>query len=170
MGGQLGESVADQDYFDRARRLRRAVRSALYEDEAGSRLITVAVPIYDLLGQFSGCMLGIWDLAGDLLGAPVASVQVGQGGYAYLLVDENGVIFYRPDAALIGTDSRQRPAVAAVMEGETGARALNVDGSTTMVGYAPIPIRRLSSSLFADETWGGWGSVLPRYGRALWRR
>jgi methyl-accepting chemotaxis protein len=156
VGGQLGENVSGRDYFDRARRLRRAVRSELYEDEAGSRLIAVAVPVYDLLGQFSGCMLGIWDLAGDTLGAPVASVQVGEGGYAYL-VDENGVILYHPDAALIGTDASRHPAVAAVMAGETGARALSVSGGTTMVGYAPIPIHGLSSSLFGDQTWEGWG-------------
>ncbi len=156
VGGQLGENVSGRDYFDRARRLRRAVRSELYEDEAGSRLIAVAVPVYDLLGQFSGCMLGIWDLAGDTLGAPVASVQVGEGGYAYL-VDENGVILYHPDAALIGTDASRHPAVAAVMAGETGARALSVSGGTTMVSYAPIPIHGLSSSLFGDQTWEGWG-------------
>jgi hypothetical protein len=108
-------------------------------------------------------MLGIWDLAGNLLGAPVASVQVGERGYAYL-VDENGLILYHPDAALIGSDGSKHPAVAAVMEGETGARALSVDGGTTMVGYAPIPIRR-SPVRSLPTRLGGWGCSLPRCGR-----
>jgi len=39
-------------------------------------------PIYDLRGQFSGCVLGVWELQGDRLGLPVARVRVGESGFA----------------------------------------------------------------------------------------
>ncbi|HHX65582.1 MAG TPA: HAMP domain-containing protein [Chloroflexi bacterium] len=154
VGGQPGGYVGDTSFFEGARQRRRAVRSDVYEDEDGSRLITVAVPIYDLSGRFIGCMLGVWDLDGTHLGQPVAGVRVGERGYAYL-VDENGTVLYHPDKSLISANAGDHPAVAAVLRGETGARAVNNDGHVTMVGYAPIPIR-LSSSLVTDETWGGW--------------
>ena len=41
-----------------------------------------SVPIYDLRGQFSGCVLGVRELQGDRLGFPVAHVRVGESGFA----------------------------------------------------------------------------------------
>jgi len=153
--GVLGESVGQHSYFERARRLRRPVRSEVYEGVHGRQIIVVAVPIYDLAGRFSGCALGVWELKGDHLGLPVRNVRVGQNGFAQLL-DERGVILYHPSADMIGADYHQHPAVAALLRGETGAQTVNVGGRTTVVGYAPLRLRELVSSL-ADETWDGWG-------------
>ena len=108
-GSDLGLVVGDRDYFERARRLRRPVRSDLYEDAQGHRRITVAVPMFDVYGQFAGCMLGIWDLSKTKLGRPVAGVRVGEGGFAYL-VDEQGTILYHPDPAMVGRDALYHPA------------------------------------------------------------
>jgi two-component system sensor histidine kinase UhpB len=155
VGGDPGDYVGDLSFFDGARQRRRAVRSDVYEDEHGHRLISVAVPTYDLSGRFVGCMLGVWELDGSRLGQPVASVRVGERGYAYL-VDEGGTILYHPNGGLVSADVSRHPAVAAVVRGEAGAQAVNTDGHVTMVGYAPIPIH-LSSSLVNDETWAGWG-------------
>ena len=156
VGGEMGEQVGELSHFQRARRLRRPVRSRTYEDAQGRQLIAVAVPVFDLWGQFSGCMLGTWDLRGTQLGLPVASVRVGHRGFAYL-VDEFGIILYHPVADLIAADTSQHPAVAALLGGEAGAQTVNVQGRKTVVGYAPIPLRRLANSLVADESWEGWG-------------
>jgi signal transduction histidine kinase len=157
MGGQLDETVGDQAYFERARRLRTVVRSEPHNDATGQPVIVVAVPIFDALrGNFAGCVLGIWDLERGSLGQALAQIRVGQHGFAYL-VDTSGTILYHPSRDLIRADARQHPAVAALLRGETGAQTVTFRDRITVVGYAPIPLRERASSLVGDETWVGWG-------------
>jgi len=110
------------------------------------------------LGQFSGCALGIWDLSQNRLGQPVADVRVGENGYAFL-VDAKGVVLFHPDKTWIGSDYGQQPAVAALLRKEQGTQTLSSQGERIVFGYAPIPLRHLTGSLLADETWDGWGLV-----------
>ncbi|MBC7235230.1 MAG: HAMP domain-containing protein [Chloroflexi bacterium] len=156
VGGAMGENVGQLSFFERARRLRRPVRSQVYVDSRGNRVIAVGQPVYDIYGRFAGCVVGIWHLYGSQLGVPVANVRVGEHGYAFL-VDEFGMILYHPDSQLIGADASHHPAVEALLHGQIGAQTVNVNGETTVVGYAPIPLRRLNNSLVADESWDGWG-------------
>ncbi len=156
VGGRKGDSVGELSFFERTRRLRRPVRSPIFQDIAGNRVIAVSVPIYDLAGQFSGCALGVWDLHGSRLGLPIANLRVGPSGFAYL-VDEYGTILYHPSTRLVGADSSQHPAVMALLRGQIGAQTVSDDGRRVVVGYAPLSLRKLTSSLFADESWDGWG-------------
>ncbi|MBM3190806.1 MAG: HAMP domain-containing protein, partial [Chloroflexi bacterium] len=156
VGGELGAQAGDQPFFERARRLRRPVRSEIHRDAQGRSVIAVAVPSYDVYGQFAGCALGIWVLGETQLGLPVANVQVGQRGYAYL-VDAAGTVLYHPQSALVGSDASRQPPVAALLRGETGAQTVRMNGTITVVGYAPMSLQELQSSLFADESWTGWG-------------
>ncbi len=156
VGGRKGDNIGQLSFFERTRRLRRPVRSPIFQDADGNRVIAVAVPIYDLTGQFAGCALGIWDLNGARLGLPIANLRVGQSGFAYL-VDEYGTILYHPAAELVGADSSQHPAVAALLRGQIGAQTVSDSGRRMVVGYAPLSLRKLTSSLFADESWDGWG-------------
>jgi two-component system sensor histidine kinase UhpB len=156
MGGQLGENLGEQPYFERARRLRTVVRSDVHDDSAGRPVIVVAVPIFALRGGFAGCVLGIWDLQQGSLGQALAQIRVGQHGFAFL-VDASGTILYHPSRDLIRADAHQHPAVAALLRGETGVQTVTFRDRTTVVGYAPVPLRERASSLVGDETWGGWG-------------
>ena len=156
IGGELGIHVGELSYFMRARRLRRPVRSPLYQDARGNHLVAVAVPVFDAHGQFAGCTLGVWDLTKTQLGLPIAKVRVGEMGFAYL-VNEQGIVLYHPRGSVIGTDGRYHPAVTALLEGGAGAQTVSFNGQINVVGYAPISFRQLSSSLFADETWEDWG-------------
>ncbi|MGM0400759.1 MAG: cache domain-containing protein [Chloroflexota bacterium] len=155
-GGKKNMHVGDLQFFQRAKHFRRPVRSDQYEDSAGNRLITVAVPIYDTYGRFAGCVLGTWNLQGTQLGFAVVNVLAGEEGFAYL-VDEQGHILYHPRRDLIGANARNHPAVKALLNGESGARTINREGRTVVVGYAPIQMGRLGSSLFADPSWQDWG-------------
>jgi two-component system sensor histidine kinase UhpB len=155
-GGAVAPYVGDRPYFERAKQLRRPVRSALHDDGAGRRVVAVAVPYYDRAGRFGGCVLGIWDLAGDRLGAPVESIRVGEQGYAFL-VDRDGSILYHPDQNLLGAGWQGHPAVAAVAIGHADAQTVRWRSERTIIAYAPIPLTRLASSLVADESWEGWG-------------
>jgi signal transduction histidine kinase len=156
VGGELGDSVGQLNFYERTRRLRRPVRSATYEDAHGRRVIAVAVPNYDVWGRFSGCTLGMWHLDGTQLGLPVANIQIGEQGYAYL-VDEYGIILYHPSPDLIGLDASGNPVVAALLQGEAGAQTVRLEGRTSVMGYVPISQHRLSNSLLADASWDGWG-------------
>ncbi|MFH1085402.1 MAG: cache domain-containing protein [Chloroflexota bacterium] len=154
-GGILGEQVGTLSFFERTRDLRRPVRSTVYLDSKSRRLISVAVPAFDLWGQFIGCALGIWTAEGARLGTAVQGIRVGETGYAYL-VDEDGVILYHPDRELVGANAAGHPSVALVLAGRTGAQTVSERGRITVVGYAPIGFAGLASSLFADESWEGW--------------
>ncbi|NLD71812.1 MAG: HAMP domain-containing protein [Chloroflexi bacterium] len=155
-GGALGQDVGNLDYFERAKQLRRPVRSPLHDDGHGRRVITVAVPYFDGAGRFGGCVLGTWDLAGSQLGAPVASIRVGEEGYAFL-VDQQGAILYHPDRSLLAAQWMEHPSVAAVCEGGAGAQTIRWRSERTIIAYAPVPLTQLPSSLVADESWEGWG-------------
>jgi len=155
-GGERGMQVGELQFFQRAHRFRRPVRSDQYEDSAGNRLLTVAVPIYDVYGRFAGCVLGTWNLEDTQLGFAVVNVLAGEEGFAYL-VDERGQILYHPRRELIGANARDHPAVEALLSGESGARTIESEGQTMVVGYAPIQMGRRASSLFADQSWEDWG-------------
>lgn len=155
-GGALGERVGERDYYDRARRLRRPARSGLYENPQGQRVISVAVPYFDTEGRFAGCVLGVWDLYGDRLSAPIRSIRVGENGYAFL-VSADGTILYHPEHGFIAAQWGEHPSVAAVAGGATGAQTVRWRGQRTIIAYAPLTFTHLSSSLVADESWEGWG-------------
>jgi signal transduction histidine kinase len=157
VGGDLGEMFGQFDFFERTRQVRRPVRSPVLTNRQGQSVVVVAIPYYDTWRQFGGCVLGVWRLAeGHALGSALEKVRVGDAGYSYL-VDPNGVVLYHPEAEMIGADAKRHPAVAAVLLGNRGAQTINDRGHRMVVGYAPIPLRQLASSLFADETWDGWG-------------
>jgi two-component system sensor histidine kinase UhpB len=155
-GDEKGKNVSALDYFDRARRLRRPVRSPVYEDMHGQAIIMVACPIYDIYGQFGGCVLGAWELLGDRLGSPIANLRVGEHGYAFL-VDSYGTVLYHPDKEFVKADYSRHPAVASLLNNEIGAQTVSVGGQTIVVGYAPLPLDEITSSLLADQSWRGWG-------------
>ncbi len=156
-GGDLGEGFGQFDFFERTRQVRRPVRSPLLTNRQGQSVVVVAIPYYDTWRQFGGCVLGVWRLPdGHALGSALARVRVGDAGYSYL-VDPDGTVLYHPEAEMIGADARRHPAVAALLLGDRGAQTINDRGHRMVVGYAPIPLRELASSLFADETWDGWG-------------
>jgi len=145
------------DFFAQVRRLRRPVRSPLLRGE-GESIVVAAVPVYGAFGQFSGCILGIWELSGSRLGAAVKTVRVGESGFAFL-IDRDGVILYHPSTSLGGYRLSAHPAVEALSRGEQGAKTVRLSTGTTIMGYAPIPLGELRSSLFADPSWDGWALV-----------
>ncbi len=157
VGGNLGEQFGRFDFFERTRQVRRPVRSPVLTNRQGQSVVVVAIPYYDPWRQFGGCVLGVWRLAdGQALASTLEKVRVGDAGYSYI-VDSTGTVLYHPEAEMIGADAQRHPAVAALLQGQRGAQTINDRGRRMVVGYAPIPLRQLASSLFADETWDGWG-------------
>jgi signal transduction histidine kinase len=157
--GDITESLlTNQPWIEQARRLRRPVLSSVFLDYKYRQTLCVAIPVFDNTGAFRGCAIGIWDLASERFGRPIASVRVGEAGITYL-VDNNGTILYHPESSLIGTNAAQDPAFAAFKQRQAGSQTININGVVRVIGYAPIPLQQLASSLFADESWGTWNLV-----------
>lgn len=162
LGATEGEDLGQYEFFERARQFRRPVRSRVYPDALGRMVVAVAVPVFDRWRGFAGCVVGLWALGDGALGLPLRSLRVGDHGFAYL-VDETGRILYHPSAEMIGADAHRHPAVAALLEGNVGAQTVNDRGMTTVIGYAPLPLRERGGSLLADESWEGWGLLTAEY-------
>jgi len=153
------ETLAEQIVFARARDQRRPVRSPVLTTLSGNPGVLVAVPVYDTLRRFGGCLVGVWEVGGDAVSMPLSKVRAGSGALVYL-VDHEGRVLWHPEPALIGAQMAAHPAVAKALVGETGAETVGDDGNTVVVGYGPVPANVLTSSLFADPSWQGWALLI----------
>jgi two-component system sensor histidine kinase DegS len=159
-GGEAGEDFGRQGFVDRTRQVRRPVRSPVITSPLGHAIVVVSIPYYDTGRLFGGCVLGVWQLDdGRALRSALENVRVGETGFSYL-VDSSGTVLNHPETDMLGANASRHPAVAAFLAGEEGARTVSDKGQRTVVGFAAIPFRELSSSLFADETWDGWGMFI----------
>jgi two-component system sensor histidine kinase DegS len=159
-GGEAGEDFGRQGFVDRTRQVRRPVRSPVITSPLGHAIVAVSIPYYDTGRQFAGCVVGVWQLDdGRALRSALENVRVGETGFSYL-VDTSGTVLNHPEADMLGANASRHPAVAAFLAGEEGARTVSDKGQRTVVGFAAIPFRELSSSLFADDTWDGWGMFI----------
>ena len=149
------DTLADQPVFVRARDDRRPVRSTVLASAQGNQIVLVAVPFYDQTRRFGGCLVGVWELGGEGIAAPLRLVRAGSAAFSYL-ADEQGRILWHPQPSLVGQIVVEHPAVARALTGATGAETVVEDSRTLVVGYGPIPANALSSSLFADPSWQGW--------------
>jgi signal transduction histidine kinase len=153
------ETLAEQPVFIRARDQRRPVRSPVLTTLSGNSAVLVAVPVYDHLRRFGGCLVGVWEIGGEAVAMPLGKVRTGSGAFAYL-VDGEGRVLWHPDPQLAGALMAQHPAVAKAIVGETGAETIDDGGHTVVIGYGPIPANVLTSSLFADPSWQGWSLLI----------
>jgi len=149
------DTLADQPVFVRARDDRRPVRSTVLASAQGNQIVLVAVPFYDQTRRFGGCLVGVWELGGEGIAAPLRLVRAGSAAFSYL-ADDQGRILWHPQPSLVGQIVVEHPAVARALTGATGAETVVEDSRTLVVGYGPIPANALSSSLFADPSWQGW--------------
>ena len=153
------DTLAEQPVFTQARDQRRPVRSPALTTLSGDQAVLVAVPVYDPLRRFGGCLVGVWAIGSDAVATPLDKVRAGSGALVYL-VDHEGRVLWHPEPRLIGALTAQHPAVAKAMAGESGAETVDDGGHTVVVGYGPIPADVLTSSLFADPGWQGWSLLI----------
>lgn len=150
--------LINQPWIERSQRLRRPVVSSVFTDSKGRQMLCVVIPVFDKEGYNNGCAVGIWHLNGDRFGKPIKNIRIGKSGVAYL-IDDDGTVLYHPDAEKIGFRDLDDPAYQALKRDQTGAQTLNIGNTLQVIGYAPIPLTGLGTSLFADESWGTWNLV-----------
>lgn len=135
----LGQSVAEQTFFDNLRtRQEPAFSDVLSDSQTGEDMIVIAVPIFDDSEAFAGALCGAIHLHNTPLSEPVRRLNVGDEGFAYL-VDGRGRVIFHPDATLIGADFSDRPFVLRVIAGNSGGTVWTTPSGERLVqGYAPV--------------------------------
>jgi signal transduction histidine kinase len=134
----------------------------------GEKAIVVFVPIVGRDGESVGGVAGVFRLAPSSDSAfydTIEKLRRGPSSRLYL-VDGNGSAIYHSDAAYIGQDLTEQPAVQQVLAGRHGAlRAVDVDGRDIVASFAPVP--NTSWGLITEESWAELIGPSRRYLQAL---
>ena len=129
---------------------RQALISPPYVSIAGNLLITLSHPIYSRDGRYRGYIAGSIHLRNEsALQELLGRHHYQDGSYLYV-VDRDGKLIYHVDPSRLGEDVSHNPVVAAVKQGESGARRLlNTKDVDMLAGYAVV-------------TSSGWGIIAQR--------
>ncbi|MFG0229017.1 diguanylate cyclase [Achromobacter sp. 413638] len=147
--GFLGARV-DSPGSRAALQARQALISPPYVSIAGNLLITLSHPIYSRDGRYRGYIAGSIHLRNEsALQELLGRHHYQDGSYLYV-VDRDGKLIYHVDPSRLGEDVSHNPVVAAVKQGESGARRLlNTKDVDMLAGYAVV-------------TSSGWGIIAQR--------
>ena len=128
---------------------RQALISPPYVSIAGNLLITLSHPIYSRDGRYRGYIAGSIHLRNERPAGTAGPPPL--PGWLYLyVVDRDGKLIYHVDPSRLGEDVSHNPVVAAVKQGESGARRLlNTKDVDMLAGCAVV-------------TSSGWGIIAQR--------
>jgi signal transduction histidine kinase len=131
--------IAHLGFFQQVQATGRPVVSPAFTGRVrGIPLIALAVPV-ELASGERGVLSGSLSL--ERLQDELQQI-VGDHGIQVVVLDSEGQVFIHPDPAVAGalTSLRGRADAEAALAGETGSRrTVEVDGTDTLVAYAPVP-------------------------------
>ena len=135
-------NISDRDYFQGALAGKPTVGAALLARSTGQKTVVIAVPVDPVSGPravMSGA-LSLSNAEGQLRSALGPGVEL-------VVVDRRGQQFIGPGIGETFPILAGRPAIDAALRGEQGAMVADVDGKSTLVGYASAALP-------------GWGVIL----------
>jgi len=141
-GKYKGVSIADRDYFQKARQGKNLIGTPIESKITGKPVIPIAVPLHVEKGNFAGVLVLITKL--DFLAEKIASIKIGQTGYPFM-VDQTGLIVIHPDASVVlklnikelpGMEDISRMALA----GQTGVEGYIYNGDRKIAGFSPVAL------------------------------
>ncbi len=131
--------------------------------------VAIAVPILNPQNEFSGTLVGMFQLGANSANAfygGIIKLRVGEGGSTYL-IDSTGRVIYHPDENFIGTDIHTEPVVQQVLKGEVGyLRTRSPENRDILATYAPVP--GTSWGLINEEDWAGLLAASQGYGQFIY--
>lgn len=148
----LTGNISQRPYFQKAIKGETAISDPLVAKENGKLIINVVVPV-KTNGNVTGILSGQISL--DEVIKQVASIKVGQTGYAYV-VQEDGLIIMHPDKEKVMKDNvlnnqdftqSAREVNERIARGETGSASYDFQGTKKMASFAPIQGTSWSLSL-----------------------
>ncbi len=162
--GTGGYSFETFDWYLLPRELRAPVWTEPYYDEGGgdSIMVTYAVPVFDEPGgRFQGVVTG--DVALDWLRELLATLDLGDGGYAFLL-SRNGTLISHPDPSVV-----MRESIFSVAEeyGQPEARRIGqcmIRGESGFVSYSALRSAEPTWLAYTPVEGTGWSlaAVFPQ--------
>ncbi|MBP2650811.1 MAG: mcpA 6 [Firmicutes bacterium] len=148
----LTGNISQRVYFQKAIKGESTISDPIVSKEKGNMIINVAVPV-KTNGNVTGILSGQISLEDTI--KQVASIKVGQTGYAYVVQDD-GLIIMHPDKEKVMKDNvltnetftKSTKAVnERIARGETGADSYDYQGIKKMAAFAPIEGTSWSLSL-----------------------
>ncbi|NTV65933.1 MAG: HAMP domain-containing protein, partial [Oscillochloris sp.] len=139
-------------WYLQARAARQTIWTSAYVDaNTGTLATTCATPFYDAQGNLIGVVA--FDLLLSTIQQDLLTVDIGEGGYAFML-NADGNVIVRPDMTaanarwdepfrsenLIESPSDElRTLARKMLDHKSGVEQLDYNGQPTYIGYAPIP-------------------------------
>jgi len=135
-----GVSIADRDYFQKAKGGKETVGSVVKSKKSGNPIATICSPILKD-GKFTGAI--VIALKIDYLTDKVTA-KIGQTGYGFM-ADPAGMIIAHPDKANIlslniSTLKGMEEISKAMAAGQTGVHDYVFKGVSKIAGFAPVPL------------------------------
>ncbi|HUS69267.1 MAG TPA: GAF domain-containing protein [Anaerolineae bacterium] len=167
--GRRGTDYPLPSQFDLIRLTRQPALSDVFTDPlTGEGLISLAVPVLDAAGQFTGVVAGLQTVGGSPFAqvyADLLQVTSEQSRQAYV-VDGNGRVIYHSDASRTGTDLSNWTPVSRATVGEIGAVLTdNEAGDPVVSGFAPVPNTRWA--LVTQQSWEDIIGPIRGYSRLI---
>lgn len=137
---KIGISVADREYVRIAREGKTGIGPVTASKATGQPVFGICAPIMSPEGRFLGGALGV--VKADFLMRHIASLQLGQTGYAFML-DQNGILIAHPIKefilALDTTKHEELEKIARRMiRQEIGTGEYTYQGTEKITGFAPV--------------------------------
>ncbi len=139
-----------RDWYKNAKEENRLIFSEVYTDVATKKqVITIAIPVKNELGQFTG-VLGV-DVSLADLNALINKQKLGETGYAYVS-DTQGKMLIHPEPGKIGSDLADRPYVKEALAGKSGpAHYMESQGQNKVIYYSMVPLTNWGLFVQQDE-------------------
>lgn len=138
----IGVIVDGKDYFVNAKEGKSSVGSPFKSKNTGNLLSVVCVPVYGADSKFIGAMAADFRL--DELADSVASVKLGETGYAFM-ADKEGIVIAHPKKEHVlkldfKTVKGMEKITSEMMAGHAGIESYTFQNTDKIAGFAPVAL------------------------------
>jgi methyl-accepting chemotaxis protein len=140
-GGRFsGTNPGEMDFFADVKNGKASIGSPVKSEETGNPVSMVCVPLYGENKEFIGAVGAVLKLDG--IADRVASVKIGETGYAFM-TDKKGIMIAHPRKELVlKTDTRDIKGMKKITDrmlaGETGIETYTFQDVDKVAGFAPV--------------------------------
>ena len=152
-GKTKGIAVGDRDYFKEAKGGKVYIGAAIKSRASGKPVSVVSAPIYGSGGEFVGMVGAILNV--DFLCERIASVKVGQTGYAWM-IDKSGLFVAHPKKENIlevnaANLEGMKEITGKMIARNAGVEPYTFQGVKKIAGFAPVDYTTWSVAMTQDE-------------------
>ena len=133
------DDMSERDYFKAvASQKKTVVSDVLISKTTGKPAVVIAVPIFDVQGQFEGIIGATLDLT--IMEEMRSEITIGKTGYAFI-TDTQGQILAHPDKKMVEERSNVLDVeiVKKALTGESGAQMYQYNGVEVFGSYTTVP-------------------------------